>query len=167
MAELLSTLSIISFVIGAVCFVASIFLWVFLKIPTVIGDLTGRTARKSIAKMRAANEKSGKKGYQRSKTNLERGKVTQSIPQPQVPSQGTPTTADDGPKTGILIDNRAPGADPEETVTLMPETTGLLVEEEATAPLVTPVESREKPMGGGKLTMLEDIMLIHTDEVIG
>ena len=63
MAETLSTLSIISFVLAAVALAVAIVLWFFFDIPTVIGDLTGRTARKSIAKMRAENEKSGVKKY--------------------------------------------------------------------------------------------------------
>ena len=80
MAETLQTLSIISFAVAAACFVLAIFLWFFFKIPTVIGDLSGRTARKSIAQMRAANEKSGVKSYKESKTNAERGKVTATMP---------------------------------------------------------------------------------------
>ena len=69
MADTLSTLSVISFAVAAVCLVLAVFLGVFFKIPTVISDLSGRTARKSIAKMRTANEKTGVKTYQASKTN--------------------------------------------------------------------------------------------------
>ena len=69
MAQTLQTLSIISFAVAGVCLVLAVFFWFFFKIPIVIGDLSGRTARKSIAKMRAANEKSGAKSYKESKTN--------------------------------------------------------------------------------------------------
>jgi len=58
MAETLSTLSIISFVLAVIALALAIVFWFFFDIPTVIGDLTGRTARKTIAKMRAENEKS-------------------------------------------------------------------------------------------------------------
>lgn len=80
MAETLQLLSIISFAVAAVCLVLAVFLWFFFRIPDVIGDLSGRTARKSIAKMRAANEKSGSKSYKESKANAERGKLTGTMP---------------------------------------------------------------------------------------
>ena len=76
MAEILHTLSIISFVVAGVLFALAVVLWFGFKIPDVIGDLTGRTARKSIAKMRSANEKTGIKYYKQSATNVKRGKLT-------------------------------------------------------------------------------------------
>lgn len=167
MAKTLSTLSIISFIIAGVCLVLSVFLWIFFKIPTVIGDLSGRNARKSIAKMRAANEKSGSKSYKASKTNAERGKLTDTmqhfkkLKQEQGPS-------DDRPETGLLNDNRADEDLSEATGVLEPETTGLLVDENATAPLDNSVAKQPiKREGGVKLKMLDEVLLIHTDEVIG
>ena len=80
MAQTLQTLSVISFVIAGACLVLAVFFWLFFKIPTVIGDLSGRTAKKSIAKMRAANEKTGTKSYKESRINAERGKLTGTIP---------------------------------------------------------------------------------------
>ena len=73
MAETLSMISIISFAGAAVCLVMAIIFFVYFKIPSVIGDLSGRTARKSIEQMRVMNEKSGKKVYKPDKVNLERG----------------------------------------------------------------------------------------------
>lgn len=167
MAETLSLLSIISFAVAGVCFVLAIFFWFFFKIPTVIGDLSGRTAKRSIAKMRAANEKTGVKSYKESKSNAERGKLTgtmqhsKKLKQEQDPS-------DDRPDTGLLNDNRADDDSSEATGMLESETTGLLVDEDATAPLNNPVTHKPtKREGGVKLEMIEEIMLIHTDEVIG
>ena len=54
MAETLSMLSIISFIVAGVALAVAIFLWIFFKIPRVIGDLSGRNARKSIASVRAS-----------------------------------------------------------------------------------------------------------------
>ena len=51
MAETLSMLSIISFIVAGVALAVAIFLWIFFKIPRVIGDLSGRNARKSIARV--------------------------------------------------------------------------------------------------------------------
>lgn len=60
MAETLSMISKISFVAAGICLVVAIILFIRFKIPDVIGDLSGRNARKSIEQMRALNEKSGK-----------------------------------------------------------------------------------------------------------
>mgnify|MGYP000841362241 FL=1 len=79
MAQTLQTLSTVSFAVAGVCFAVAAFFWFFFKIPAVFGDLSGRNARKSIAKMRAANERSGVKSYKESKTNVERGKITGTI----------------------------------------------------------------------------------------
>lgn len=166
MAETLSTLSIISFIIAGVCLVFSVFLWTFFKIPTVIGDLSGRNARKSIAKMRAANEKSGSKSYKASKTNAERGKLTDTMQHSKKLKQGQ-GLSDDRPETGLLNDNRADEDLSEATGVLESETTGLLVDENATAPLDNlGTKQPIKREGGVKLKMLDEVLLIHTDEVI-
>lgn len=152
MAETLSTLSIISFVLAGVFLVLAVFFWFFFNIPAVIGDLTGRTARKSIARMRAENEKSGKKGHKESKTNLARGKLTGAVAK--------------NPETGLLVENQAKVLKTEETGLLSEEATGLLSDENVTEPLNIVEQKREKRGNGKKLTMLEDVMIIHTDEVI-
>ncbi len=48
MAETLSNISTISFIAVLVFTVLAIVQWFFFKIPTVIGDLSGRNAKKSI-----------------------------------------------------------------------------------------------------------------------
>lgn len=170
MAETLQLLSIISFAVAAGCLVLAVFFWFFFKIPTVIGDLSGRTARKSIAKMRAANEKTGSKSYKASQTNAERGKLTGTMP-----GIGKEKKSDGNPETGLLSENKADGLDAEATGILDDEatgilgseTTGLLVDENATAPL-----DMQNPIpiirtGSKKLEIIEEVILIHTDEVIG
>ena len=52
MAETLSMISKISFVAAEICLVVAIILFIRFKIPDVIGDLSGRNARKSIEQMR-------------------------------------------------------------------------------------------------------------------
>lgn len=169
MAETLSTLSIISFIIAGVCLVLAIFLWIFFRIPSVIGDLTGRTARKSIAKMRSANEKTGNKNYQTSKTNAERGKLTDTM-------SGIGSKKEDleRPETGLLSENKVEQFDSEETgilktaeiSTFDSEQTGLLVDENATALLNEKKQEKPKRESTKKIVMKEEVMLIHTDEVI-
>ncbi len=166
MAQTLSTLSIISFVIAGVSLAAAILFWFFFKIPAVIGDLSGKTAKKSIAKMRAANEKTGNKSYRSSETNVGRGKLTETMdfadkgkaaggrPAPKIHK---PTVAAPA-ETSLLDENKAVyagaetellGADADETV--------LLAE--------TPVQSAAR-VGGVQLTVVEIVEFIHTNEVI-
>ncbi len=167
MAETLGTLSIISFVVAGIALAIAIVLWFIFEIPTVVGDLTGRTARKSIARMRAENEKTGTKKYKESKTNIERGKLTETM------SGINRNTDDDRPETGLLAENRGGGTETEETGLLNAETstvsdsedTGLLVDENETVALGNEVETKER-IGGKSLTMIEEVMLIHTEEVI-
>ncbi len=166
MAGTLSTLSIISFVMAGVFLVLSILIWIIFRIPTVIGDLSGRTARKSIAKMRAANEKSGSKGYRESRTNAERGKLTDNMKNSRKLVQEH-NMSDERPDTGLLNENRAYGQLSEETGMMESETTGLLVDENTTAPLGVPNTHKAIGRAGGiKLRMLDDIVMIHTDEII-
>ena len=168
MAETLSTLSVISFAIAGVSFVLAVFFWFFFKIPTVIGDLSGRTARKYIAKMRATNEKTGAKTYKESRANVERGKLTGSIPDSVKLNKKETIKRSDRPETGLLVSNKADGFHSEETGILDSETTGILLEEDATAPLdaAGTVTSVAKRTGGKALQIIEEVMLIHTDEVI-
>ena len=62
-----------------IMFILSVLLFIFLKIPKVISDLTGATARKAIKNIRAQNEASGNKAYKGSAVNEARGKLTDKI----------------------------------------------------------------------------------------
>ena len=174
MSETLRLLSIISFSVAGVSLVLSAFFWFFFKIPNVIGDLTGRTARKSIAKMRAANEKTGTKSYMESKTNARRGKLTGTMP--DTSEQNGKSASEEGrPDTGLLAENQTDTVESEETEMLdyeetgIPdrEETGLLTDEDATVPLESTVKKQPSQRTGGiKLNILDNVVLIHTDEVI-
>ena len=66
-------------VVAIVMLIVSIILFIILKIPGVIGDLSGRTARKGIEDIRMQNMRSGDKRYKTSPVNHERGKLTDKI----------------------------------------------------------------------------------------
>lgn len=166
MAHTLQVLSIISFAVAGVCLVLAIFFWIFFKIPTVIGDLSGRTAKKSIEKMRAANEKSGVKAYKASKLNAERGKLTSTMPGIEKVKKRESSPNNKKPETGLLEGNRAEGFESEETCKLESETTGLLIDDNATTPLAPTTHGPIPRSIGKKLEMMEEVMFIHTDEVI-
>lgn len=166
MAHTLQILSVIFFAVAGACLVLAVFFWFFFKIPTVIGDLSGKTARKSIAKMRAANEKTGTKYYKTSKINAERGKLTGTIPDIDKKRE-----VNKNPETAILAENKADGLnsettqilDNDETDILDNEATGLLVDEDSTA---LPGTAARAGTGGKSLELIEEVMIIHTNEVI-
>lgn len=66
-------------ILAAIMFIISVILFIVLKIPSVIGDLTGATARKAIEDIRNQNESTGEKTYKSSMVNRERGKLTDKI----------------------------------------------------------------------------------------
>ena len=86
-AEILSLVSLICFILAGICLALALLFWFLFKIPTVIGDLSGRTARKSIAQRRQANERSGNKSYRPSATNAARGKLTETMEQSKQPKK--------------------------------------------------------------------------------
>ena len=179
MANILSIVSIVSFVLAGICFLLAVFFWFRFNIPAVIGDLSGRTARKSIAKLREGNEKSGAKVFRPSATNSNRGKLTSTMPQTGgKKSSGLKTEKQepvvqplrgDAGVTEVLLENQAVAIDGTETALLMEEesaTTSLLVDENGgeTEPMAAQSPRQKK---GKQLVMLDDVVLIHTDEVIG
>ena len=115
MADTLSLLSVIAFVIAGVSLAVAIFLWFFFHISSVIGDLSVRTARKSIEK--------GKSKKQQTELLMR--------------------------ETEAITD---PGA------------AGLPANEDTTEPLIAGSGTTERPKNG--FVILEEILLIHTDEEI-
>jgi len=174
MAETLSILSIISFVFAVVSLALAVFLWFFFNIPSVINDLSNRGAKKSIANMRAANEKTGIKKYKGSRVNEERGKLTDSIQESGKLKSKKKGNGEQKPETGLLAENQAGGQDSEKTDILTREKTDLLkaretdllTEKEGTVPLNTSKRKNTMRTSGKKFKMIDEVILIHTEEVI-
>lgn len=161
MADTLSIISLVSFIIAGVCLVLAVFFWFNFRIPRVIGDLTGRTARKSIAKMWASNEESGNKSYRPSATNVSRGKLTDTMPDSsKLKSQETDAISEEigTGETGVLAENRA------STNTLGDST--VLLENSDETDLLENMAMPARKGAGKKLTMLDEVIQTHTDEVI-
>ena len=167
-AELLSTISLISYIVAGIALVAAIFVWFYFKIPSVIGDLSGRTAKKSIEKMRQSNDRTGVKSYRASAVNMERGKLTETMQQnKQVKQPAKPQpVVNDRPQTGLLKENVSDAVLSQATEALdSTATTSLLNDTEGTVALDVENVSVRRP-GGKTLTMIDEVMLIHTNEVI-
>ena len=60
MAQIYTVISMVSFVLAGVFLLISCFLWFKFNIYKIVGDLSGRTAKKGIEKMRKKNEEAGK-----------------------------------------------------------------------------------------------------------
>ncbi len=153
-------------------FVIAVILFFALKIPKVISDLTGRTARKAIENIRMQNEQSGDKTYQSSVVNLERGKLTDKISQSGrlMPRDATPFG------TGVITEKistmelEQPAGETEVLDQLVGETDVLAPvagETDVLAPAAGETEvlsSVEQPVQ--VFTIEYEITFIHTDEVI-
>ena len=66
-------------ILAGLMLVLAAVLFFVLKIPSVIGDLSGATARKAIEGIRSQNTATGEKVHKTSAVNKERGKVTDKI----------------------------------------------------------------------------------------
>ncbi len=141
MAETLSVISAISYMAASVFAAVTVVLWFVFKIHFVISDLSGRNAKKTIERMRINNEEAGRKTHQ------SYGKAYE---------------------TDILNENKAKKSEW--------QATGLLDDAEATRALddgntTGTLDGFERQNMQHKephiaLTVIEEIMFIHTEEVI-
>lgn len=161
MADILHTLSTVSYILAVLFVVLAIVLWFIFKIPNVIGDLSGRNAKKSIARMRQNNEKTGDKSYRASEKNLARGKLTGTME--GVGNNENPVNIEE---TGLLNENLARGHDEQATGLLLDDATGLLDESGETTALEETVDVADKAPSTVVIQKIEEVMLIHTEEVI-
>lgn len=166
MAQVLSNISIILFVIAVVFAIASIVIWFVFKIPEVIGDLSGRNARKSIEHMRAETE--NKKNNNNKRSLIHRKAESGMISNPTetmdgISKQNVQRINDE---TGLLSENAASVRGSTETA--------LLTEEDVTASLETGELGETQLMDGVlerkpssiKLRMINEVMIINTKEAI-
>lgn len=101
-----------------IMFVVSMILFFVLKIPAVIGDLSGATARKAIENIRNQNEESGEKVYKSSAVNKERGKLTDKISPSGTLHSKTSDRLGFGMKTEKISTQRLEGEEAGETTVL-------------------------------------------------
>ena len=159
-ANTLFIISNASFVAAAVCGIVAIIFFFKFHIPSVINDLSGRSARKSIAMMRLQNDKKGnasrrseKKKKEKPETNKNSGRKTESNGNGRL-------------ETGLLEENlRNTSASEATTLLVDEEATGLLDQNE-TAPLVKDKTAHTRPVSSVKLKMLEEVMIVHSEETI-
>lgn len=161
MADILHTLSIVSYILSVLFGVMAVALWFIFKVPNVIGDLSGRNAKKSIARMRQNNERTGDKSYKTSEKNLARGKLTGTMEGMEKDSNSNNIE-----ETGLLNENFAREYNEQATGLLLDDATGLLDESGETSALEETVDVADRAPSSIVIRMIEEVMLIHTEEVI-
>ncbi len=160
MADILHIVSVISFVAAGVFAALAVALWFVFKIPSVMGDLSGRAARKSIERMRQHNEKTGNKSYKTSKENLERGKLTGTM-------KGIGTiSVNNNEETGLLNENLASNYEKQGTGLLIDDSTGLLDDSERAVSLEAEENITIRAASSISIRMIDEVILVHTEEVI-
>lgn len=162
MAETLSVVSIVAFAVAIACFVIAFILFFAFNIPSVIGDLSGRTAKKSIKKMRITNENSGNKEYRTSETNKSRGKLTATMRHDSPKPKGKQEAKVESPsatfaETGLLKESMR------QTYS---ESTVLLSNTEENDVIYDGSGRRVDETKRKAFSMIDDVVMIHTDEVI-
>ncbi len=157
-------------ILAGIMFVVSALVFIFLRIPTVIGDLTGANARKAIENIRSHNENTGNKTYRTSRVNRERGKLTDKISPSGRLIRDPSNSLNGAMATAKLITQQLSpaGALSNETTVLTggltnasPETTVLTPEEHTGKTAVLNVKSF-----CNEFVIEYEITYIHTDEVI-
>ena len=145
MADTLNMASIILFVMAGIFGVTAIVLFFTFRIPSVID------------KMRLNNERTGKKGYSPGAINLERGKRTD-------PFEISEQMVSLNDETGLLRENYQTNYE-EEATGLLKETTEMLqsINNETS---YREEQNDKKILLSNTLRYIDDVMLVHTDEVI-
>lgn len=139
--------------------IVSILIFILMKIPSVIGDLSGSTAKKAIADIRRKNEAVSEANSQRikrtEKIDIEEKNVfTQKI-------QGLNETTILSPnETTILSSNETTILNPNETTLLNPENITVLQNNKNQ---LTKTKSNVKK---GSIQIIDEIIFVNSDEII-
>ena len=152
-------------VLAGIMFVVSVAVFFLLKIPSVIGDLTGATARKAIENIRNQNEISGEKHYRPSQVQGERTQLTAKL-SPSGKLIKDPTKPLYGASKTEKIDTQrfiSPNASAE-TIELAGDSETTVLVPETHADETTLLE--QKPAIDVGFVIEYEITYIHTDEVI-
>lgn len=126
-----------------------------LRIPRVVGDLTGHTARKAIADIRRQNEQSGDKAYKSSTVNLKRGKLTDKITH-----SGRLISREETPFGAGVTTVELPQRQETDATTVLSESIGTTVLEPEETTVLSP------PDAGSEFAVEYEITFLHSDEVI-
>lgn len=165
MADTLSSLSVVAYVLAGLLFVGAIVLFIVLKIPKVIDYFTNRSAKRSVKKMVSTGGASFKNAtFQTSSVNRNRGKITEPVSVPNPQKYFGDSVKSRRPETGLLNDSKEVPYILKPTADLAGKTE--LLDENGTNVLSETIENVATSRPHMELTILDEVVLIHTDEVI-
>ena len=154
---------------GGIMLAVTVLRFFTLKVPRLVSDLSGATARKAIRDIRAKNERSGDKTYMASAVNLQRGKLTDRI----TPSGRIIPATPDAFGTGIITTKISTQELAQQELPLTEETAVLFEQETASPVSPEPAGETEVLSYEAETTLLApafaieyEITYIHTDERI-
>ena len=162
----INIVSIILFALAGVCLVVAIYSFIRFNIPQVIGELTGRTAKKSIAQMREKNVKTGDKSHRPSALAKERGTLTDKIDEKKSTKQKEQSDSTEllEASTELLSNDSATELLSDATEKLNDNATELLSDETT---VLSPAMDVSMPVQVNEgFTMIQNIIFIHTNETI-
>ena len=177
MANTLSNLSVVAFILAGVFFVGAIVLFIVLKIPKVIDYFTNRSAKKSVQQMVSSSGASKIASFQTSPGNKARGKTTEQVDIPPPPKKKTgklqnaspqPPSSGERPETGLLAEkeNHTAYLDPTEELVLDLATETESLDEQATSVLPETIEKVAGNRPKIEMIKIDEVILIHTNEVV-
>lgn len=174
--------------LAAVMLLVSVILFFALKIPKVISDLSGRTARRAIDDIRRQNEQSGDKSYKSSVVNAQRGKLTDKISKSGrlIKREANPFST--GVVTEKISTQRLPADAPAEETSVLSQgnetavldsgygetavldsgygETAVLDSGYGETSVLQPAMEAQQPAGADNFTVEYEITFIHTNEYI-
>lgn len=104
--ELLQNLSLTAFVASGALLVAAIILFFALGIRDVIGDLSGRTARRAIEDIRQQSKNNERRSYESMRFRMDKGRITDKISTKRLLEQAESAgTAKAGAGTEVLSES--------------------------------------------------------------
>lgn len=182
-AELYQNISIVAFVLAAIFLIIAVILFFVFDIPAVLGELSGKTAAKQVAEIRAANKNAVAKRRPVSTSTSTTAKATGKLTQNKTNQLAKANQTNKIEETELLVENNSNETElltsetellqPEtelltnETTLLSPETTLLSPETTLLSPettLLSPETTLLSPEVD--FVIIQDVVVVHTREVI-
>lgn len=131
----------------------SIILFITFKIPKVLGDITGITAKKAVNVIREQNKQSGDKVYKPSSVNAARGKITDKMTQSGNLINTSPMAGTNFPTAKMGIQDIAMG-------------TEAILSGGSHPNNENSISGETEILDGNIFEVIYDITFIHTNEII-
>lgn len=161
-------IAIIGFSLAGIALIIAIFMFVKMNIPSIIGDLSGKTVAREIKAMREFNNANGDRRFRPSKVNLERGVLTEKV---EISQDNRKAMAEGNEPTEMLSDGETEVLNENATEVLNENATEVLSNDTTVLNGTTVLGKTEKLTEESevipvpfKITKSE--IVIHTDEVI-